>query len=96
MPDLGVIKAGEIMEFRVMYSPNNLREHRGVLKIANKYEEHLYKIRGRPIRSSVIEMEHPIKVYEGRRHTDTFSLPEDPNTHEDMLYFVTQLGEKSE
>ena len=92
MPDIGVIKSGEVMEFRVLYSPGNFKEHKGVLKISNKYEENLFTIKGKPIRSSIIEMEQIIRVNEGQKHIETFSLPEDPNlTSEETNYSAIQL-----
>lgn len=54
MPDLGIIKSGEVMEFRIIYSPTNLKEHTGVLKISNKYEDHIYNLKGKSLRSNYV------------------------------------------
>ncbi len=56
MPDLGVLKAGDIMEFIIVYSPSNLKEHNGVLKISNKYEDHIYNLKGKSLQSKYIEL----------------------------------------
>ena len=54
MPDLRVIKSGQILEFMVVYTPNNFKEHHSVLTITNKYEEHVYNLKGKPLKSKGI------------------------------------------
>ena len=37
------------MKFTIAYSPTNLKEHEGVLKISNKFEDHVYNLKGKPL-----------------------------------------------
>lgn len=44
------------MKFNVIYSPTDLKNHEGQLKISNKFEEHIYNFKGKSIPSKKIEM----------------------------------------
>jgi hypothetical protein len=64
-PELGVIKAGSLMKFIITYTPLNLRERCAVLKVSNHFEEHVYEIKGSPLRSTRIELERAVTVQQG-------------------------------
>lgn len=75
MPDIGVIKAGDSLAFKILYSPTNLKEHCAVLKISNKFEEHIYNFKGKQIRSHKIEFERTMKIKQGKKSIEIILVP---------------------
>ena len=74
------------MKFTVTYSPSDLKDHEGFLKISNIFEEHIYNLKGKPLRSRKIWMEHNLHIPQGEKYTFTFGIED--ATNNSNLYTV--------
>ena len=74
---MGIVRAGSIIKFTILYSPSNLKEHKGTLKISNRLEDHVYNIKGKPLQTRKVEMEYFINVAQGVRCAETFAIAEE-------------------
>ena len=95
-PELGVVRAGSIMKFTILYSPSNLKNHEGTLKISNKFEDHIYNLKGKPLRTRKVEMEYFINVSQGVKSTETFALAEDSQSISVESFSVKELESTTE